>query len=34
MAKPVDKDNHMLDALIYATEKLQIFGDKQELRRF
>nr|DAT46000.1 MAG TPA: terminase large subunit [Caudoviricetes sp.] len=34
MAKPVDKDNHLLDALRYATEKLQIFGDKQELRRF
>lgn len=34
MAKPVDKDNHLLDALRYATEQLQIFGDKRELRRF
>lgn len=34
MAKPVDKDNHLLDALRYATERLQIYGDKQELRRF
>lgn len=34
MAKPVDKDNHLIDALRYATERLQLLGDKKELRRF
>lgn len=34
LKRPVDRDNHLIDALRYATEKLQVFGEKKNTRRF